>query len=223
MAGAAAPTHPPNALVVGARVPHAWLTVLESSGDPAKICGVVSTLDVSEPGVWDGPDGDGRVARKGARPGEGFDVDDTKKKSGGRHVVFSLIAGDWDGGKGAVEMASTLRAAAPAGVAVRVCVVSSSLSDVSSTADVSSDEWTMRAVDGDGRWRAALVDAGADASTAAVLVRPDAHVAWVGRFGDRRLDAGYGSATGRAGLGGADGDDRGGCVDAMRRCLGLVG
>ena len=124
VAGAAAPTHPPNALVVGARVPHAWLTVLESSGDPAKICGVVSTLDVSEPGVWDGPDGDGRVARKGPRPGEGFDVDDTKKKSGGRHVVFSLIAGDWDGGKGAVEMAATLRAAAPAGRA-RPCACAS--------------------------------------------------------------------------------------------------
>lgn len=225
--GATAPTHPPNALVVGARVPHAWLTVLESSssGDPAKICGVVSTLDVSEPGVWDGPDGDGRVARKGPRPGEGFDLRGTKGKSGGRHVVFSLIAGDWDGGKGAAELASTLRAAAPVGVAIRVCVVSSSLSDVSSIDDMSSDEWTMRAVDGDGRWRAALVDAGADVATAAVLVRPDAHVAWVGNleFGDRRLDAGYGSATGRAGLGGADGDERGGYVDAMRRCLGLVG
>ena len=50
VAGAAAPTHPPNALVVGARVPHAWLTVLESSGGaPANICGAVSTLDVLHP------------------------------------------------------------------------------------------------------------------------------------------------------------------------------
>ena len=98
VAGAAAPTHPPNALVVGARVPHAWLTVLESrdggrsSGKNANVVGVVSTLDACEPGMWDGPDGDGRVARKGRRPGED-DVDDTKK----RPVVFSLIAGDRDG------------------------------------------------------------------------------------------------------------------------------
>ena len=117
-----------------------------------------------------------------------------------------------------------------AGVAVRVCVVSSSSSDVSSdmSSDVSAedppahDAWTVRAVDGDGRWRAVLVDAGADPRTAAVLVRPDAHVAWVGNlgFGD---DEGYGCTTGRTGRGGAGVGERGGCVDAMRRCLGLVG
>ena len=221
VAGAAAPTHPPNALVVGARVPHAWLTVLESrdggrsSGKNANVVGVVSTLDACEPGMWDGPDGDGRVARKGRRPGED-DVDDTKK----RPVVFSLIAGDWDGGNGAVEMASRLRAVAPAGVAVRVCVVSSS--DVSAEDPPAHDAWTVRAVDGDGRWRAALVDAGADPRTAAVLVRPDAHVAWVGSLGTGD-DEGCGYVTGRTGRGGAGGDERGGCVDAMRRCLGLVG
>ena len=221
VAGAAAPTHPPNALVVGARVPHAWLTVLESrdggqsSGKNANVVGVVSTLDACEPGMWDGPDGDGRVARKGRRPGED-DVDDTKK----RPVVFSLIAGDRDGGTGAIEIASRLRAVAPAGVAVRVCVVSSS--DVSAEDPPAHDAWTVRAVDGDGRWRAALVDAGADPRTAAVLVRPDAHVAWVGSLGTGD-DEGYGYATGRTGRGGAGRDERGGCVDAMRRCLGLVG
>ena len=221
VAGAAAPTHPPNALVVGARVPHAWLTVLESrdggrsSGKNANVVGVVSTLDACEPGMWDGPDGDGRVARKGRRPGED-DVDDTKK----RPVVFSLIAGDRDGGTGAIEIASRLRAVAPAGVAVRVCVVSSS--DVSAEDPPAHDAWTVRAVDGDGRWRAALVDAGADPRTAAVLVRPDAHVAWVGSLGTGD-DEGCGYVTGRTGRGGAGGDERGGCVDAMRRCLGLVG
>ena len=221
VAGAAAPTHPPNALVVGARVPHAWLTVLESrdggqsSGKNANVVGVVSTLDACEPGMWDGPDGDGRVARKGRRPGED-DVDDTKK----RPVVFSLIAGDRDGGTGAIETASMLRAVAPAGVAVRVCVVSSS--DVSAEDPPAHDAWTVRAVDGDGRWRAALVDAGADPRTAAVLVRPDAHVAWVGSLGTGD-DEGCGYVTGRTGRGGAGGDERGGCVDAMRRCLGLVG
>ena len=221
VAGAAAPTHPPNALVVGARVPHAWLTVLESrdggrsSGKNANVVGVVSTLDACEPGMWDGPDGDGRVARKGRRPGED-DVDDTKK----RPVVFSLIAGDRDGGTGAIETASMLRAVAPAGVAVRVCVVSSS--DVSAEDPPAHDAWTVRAVDGDGRWRAALVDAGADPRTAAVLVRPDAHVAWVGSLGTGD-DEGCGYVTGRTGRGGAVGDERGGCVDAMRRCLGLVG
>ena len=225
VAGAAAPTHPPNALVVGARVPHAWLTVLESrdggrsSGKNANVVGVVSTLDACEPGMWDGPDGDGRVARKGRRPGED-DVDDTKK----RPVVFSLIAGDRDGGTGAIEIASRLRAVAPAGVAVRVCVVSSSdvSSDVSAEDPPAHDAWTVRAVDGDGRWRAALVDAGADPRTAAVLVRPDAHVAWVGSLGTGD-DEGCGYVTGRTGRGGAGGDERGGCVDAMRRCLGLVG
>ena len=221
VAGAAAPTHPPNALVVGARVPHAWLTVLESrdggqsSGKNANVVGVVSTLDACEPGMWDGPDGDGRVARKGRRPGED-DVDDTKK----RPVVFSLIAGDRDGGTGAIETASMLRAVAPAGVAVRVCVVSSS--DVSAEDPPAHDAWTVRAVDGDGRWRAALVDAGADPRTTAVLVRPDAHVAWVGSLGTGD-DEGCGYVTGRTGRGGAGGDERGGCVDAMRRCLGLVG
>ena len=221
VAGAAAPTHPPNALVVGARVPHAWLTVLESrdggqsSGKNANVVGVVSTLDACEPGMWDGPDGDGRVARKGRRPGED-DVDDTKK----RPVVFSLIAGDRDGGTGAIETASMLRAVAPAGVAVRVCVVSSS--DVSAEDPPAHDAWTVRAVDGDGRWRAALVDAGADPRTTAVLVRPDAHVAWVGSLGTGD-DEGCGYVTGRTGGGGGGGDERGGCVDAMRRCLGLVG
>ena len=221
VAGAAAPTHPPNALVVGARVPHAWLTVLESrdggqsSGKNANVVGIVSTLDACEPGMWDGPDGDGRVARKGRRPGED-DVDDTKK----RPVVFSLIAGDRDGGTGAIEIASRLRAVAPAGVAVRVCVVSSS--DVSAEDPPAHDAWTVRAVDGDGRWRAALVDAGADPRTTAVLVRPDAHVAWVGSLGTGD-DEGCGYVTGRTGRGGAGGDERGGCVDAMRRCLGLVG
>ena len=221
VAGAAAPTHPPNALVVGARVPHAWLTVLESrdggqsSGKNANVVGIVSTLDACEPGMWDGPDGDGRVARKGRRPGED-DVDDTKK----RPVVFSLIAGDRDGGTGAIETASMLRAVAPAGVAVRVCVVSSS--DVSAEDPPAHDAWTVRAVDGDGRWRAALVDAGADPRTTAVLVRPDAHVAWVGSLGTGD-DEGCGYVAGRTGRGGAGGDERGGCVDAMRRCLGLVG
>ena len=199
--------------------------MLESSGDPAKICGVVSTLDVSEPGVWDGPDGDGRVARKGPRPGEGFDVDDTKKKSGGRHVCSRSSPGIGTGERARSRWRRP-RAAAPAGVAVRVCVVSSSLSDVSSTADVSSDEWTMRAVDGGrtlargarrrGRGR---VDRRGAGPTGMRTSRGWGNL----EFGDRRLDAGYGSATGRAGLGGADGDDRGGCVDAMRRCLGLVG
>ena len=234
VAGAAAPTHPPNALVVGARVPHAWLAVLDesppgeqtSSGNErgGKVCGTVSTLDACEPGLWDGPDGDGRVARKGRRPGEGDVVsgDGKVKNRAAAPVVFALIAGDRDGGAGAVELASRLRASAPAGVAVRVCVVSSP-SDVSS--DVSCDEWTVRAVDVDGRWRAALVDAGLRARTTAVLVRPDAHVAWVGDLGDSGVsdDAGNGSAAGHSGRGGAGGDELGGCVDAMRRCLGLVG
>ena len=235
VAGAAAPTHPPNALVVGARVPHAWLAVLAesppgeqtSSGSErgGKVCGTVSTLDACEPGLWDGPDGDGRVARKGRRPGEGDVVvsgDGKVKNRAAAPVVFALIAGDRDGGAGAIELASRLRANAPAGVAVRVCVVSSP-SDVSS--DVSCDEWTVRAVDVDGRWRAALVDAGLRARTTAVLVRPDAHVAWVGDLGDSGVsdDAGHGSAAGHSGRGGAGGDAVGGCVDAMRRCLGLVG
>ena len=132
-------------------------------------------------------------------------------------------------GTGAIEIArdrepSRPRASAFASV-VSSSDVSSDVSSVSAEDPPAHDAWTVRAVDGDGRWRAALVDAGADPRTAAVLVRPDAHVAWVGslEFGNRRLDAGYGSATGRAGLGGADGDERGGCVDAMRRCLGLVG
>ena len=188
VAGAAAPTHPPNALVVGARVPHAWLTVLESR-DGGRSSGKTRTSSASCRRLT-------RASREcGTVPtATGASLE---RDAGRARTTWTIRRSDpWCsrsspgiGTAGPARSRSASRCdVAPAGVAVRVCVVSSSdvSSDVSSDDPPAHDAWTVRAVDGDGRWRAALVDAGADARTAAVLVRPDAHVAWVGSLGHRR-------------------------------------
>jgi hypothetical protein len=227
--GTSAPLHPPNALVLGARVPHAWLQVIDHSttngGEP---CGVVTTLDVSEPRLWDGPDGDfNRVVRKGRRPGETVDLGKSAP------VVFALIvhvpggseAGMSGGLSEAVGLARSLRSAAPQGVAVRLCVVSCSAGSLSAedVEDDVDDMWTVRGVDTEGVWRDALVDAGVGES-GAVLVRPDGHVAWVGSVSscDESGDSPGGGVLGSSGRVGASRGGYGGCVDAMRRCLGAV-
>ena len=223
--GTSAPLHPPNALVLGARVPHAWLQVIDHSttngGEP---CGVVTTLDVCEPRLWDGPDGDfNRVVRKGRRPGETVDLGKSAP------VVFALIVhvpGREAGMSEAVGLARALRSAAPPGVAVRLCVVSCSAGSLSAEDvedDVDEDMWTVRGVDTEGVWRDALVDAGVG-EAGAVLVRPDGHVAWVGSVSscDESGDSPGGGVLGSSGRVGASRGGYRGCVDAMRRCLGAV-
>ena len=227
--GTSAPLHPPNALVLGARVPHAWLQVIDhSTTNGGESCGVVTTLDVSEPRLWDGPDGDfNRVVRKGRRPGETVDLGKSAP------VVFALIvhvpereAGMSGGLSEAVGLARSLRSAAPPGVAVRLCMVSCSAGSLSAddVEDDVDDMWTVRGVDTEGVWRDALVDAGVG-DAAGVLVRPDGHVAWVGSVGSERDESGDSPGGGSLGSSGRVGASRGGdrgCVDAMRRCLGAV-
>ena len=223
--GTSAPLHPPNALVLGARVPHAWLNVIDhSTTNGGESCGVVTTLDVSEPRLWDGPDGDfNRVVRKGRRPGETVDLGKSAP------VVFALIVhvpGREAGMSEAVGLARALRSAAPPGVAVRLCVVSCSAGSLSAedVEDDVDDTWTVRGVDTEGVWRDALVDAGVG-EAGAVLVRPDGHVAWVGSVSSSCDESGDSPGGGVLGSPGRVGASRGGyrgCVDAMRRCLGAV-
>jgi len=223
--GTSAPLHPPNALVLGARVPHAWLNVIDhSTTNGGESCGVVTTLDVSEPRLWDGPDGDfNRVVRKGRRPGETVDLGKSAP------VVFALIvhvSGREAGMSEAVGLARALRSAAPPGVAVRLCVVSCSAGSLSAedVEDDVDDTWTVRGVDTEGVWRDALVDAGVG-EAGAVLVRPDGHVAWVGSVSSSCDESGDSPGGGVLGSPGRVGASRGGyrgCVDAMRRCLGAV-
>ena len=219
--GTSAPLHPPNALVLGARVPHAWLNVIDHSttngGEP---CGVVTTLDVSEPRLWDGPDGDfNRTVRKGRRPGETVDLGKSAP------VVFALIVhvpGRGAGMSEAVGLARALRSAAPPGVAVRLCVVSCSAGSFSAedVEDDVDDMWTVRGVDTDGVWRDTLMDAGVGEAGAG-LARPDGHVGHVSSC-DESGDSPGGGVLGSSGRVGASRGGYGGCVDAMRRCMGAV-
>ena len=85
------------------------------------------------------------------------------------------------------------------------------------------DMWTVRGVDTDGVWRDTLMDAGVG-EAGAVLVRPDGHVAWVGHVSscDESGDSPGGGVLGSSGRVGASRGGYGGCVDAMRRCMGAV-
>ena len=181
-------------------------------------------MDVCEPRLWDGPDGDfNRVVRKGRRPGETVDLGKSAP------VVFALIVhvpGREAGMSEAVGLARALRSAAPPGVAVRLCVVSCSAGSLSAedVEDDVDDTWTVRGVDTEGVWRDALVDAGVG-EAGAVLVRPDGHVAWVGSVSSSCDESGDSPGGGVLGSPGRVGASRGGyrgCVDAMRRCLGAV-
>ncbi|EEH52813.1 uncharacterized protein MICPUCDRAFT_48712 [Micromonas pusilla CCMP1545] len=185
--GTAATLVPPGTLVVGGRLPHAWLSLHLGPNDDRKSAKHISSLDLLELSVLDGAIGgdDAHAAwatqELRSTPGVVFTLiktlrDDEEPRS---HSMRLTLAND---------TIQRLRDAAPAGVSIRLAIVAPTASIARGVERYyyeggkrPSDDRFVIAVDEKGAWTRAA--GGADA-----FVRPDGHVAWIGARADERSD-----------------------------------
>jgi hypothetical protein len=150
VSGASAALHPPGSLAVGARLPHAWLTVCAGGGGvvgqpgaaaaPGGVGWVVvtSSLDLTEPCVLDSSRAAAAAASDGRSDAVGSTLTSSEAAAAAAAaaalgesvsgVLFTVVAplGD-DGGVAADERIAALRRDAPPGVSIRLVLVAPSL------------------------------------------------------------------------------------------------